>query len=721
MCRSSVTSTAPWRTSRASRSWASRRRAGASRRRGATLLTACIAAGLSIENGLHEMLRDDPELRAARRRAGVELRDLRRPPGGLDCATGANLEVDARIVLTVGSDCAIGKMTVSLELDRAARARGLASRLRPHRADGDRDRGLGDRGRRRRRRLHLRAPPSGSSWRAVGAAATCSWWRARARSSTRRTPGSRSGSSTGRRRTCWCSAIGPGSTEVEGSPGHPLPPLRASSSSSTSGRRCPAGRARVVAIALNTAGLDDAEARNRDRGGRGGDGPAGRPIRSGTGADAAPRRRARGNSFRRDPVASRAAPAGAGGSTTRANGGSAGKESWGGGERALAVVGRRRAAVARCAGTAPPHIGANDDLGKCAPDAGAALYAEMASLGLRQTSSPCAGCRATRSRSRDRPTPRPDGRRRARSAGLEVVFATYPYPPREVEAGLARPEAFGRGSQSSRSAIPAVRQFVVGNEPNQPAFWRPQFAGSQQLSAADVRPVPRSGVRRPEGGRSDAEGRRRRPVASRERSPARAGATSPRRRSASSPSLGAWYRASGRDRPLMDGLSFHPYPNAATDPLDRGYPWPNAGFVNLDRVKQAALGCVRRHAQPTTVDGLRLYLDEVGWQVDTTSARGLRRAPRTCAVTDEGHAGAGLRRARAARSLRPRRRAGERLRLPRRRAREPGSRRGSTESTARLATSADAVRAAIAEPGLRDGRPGVDAGADGASERSPPS
>ena len=41
--------------------------------------------------------------------------------------TGANLQVPARIVLMVGSDCAIGKMTVALELDRAARARGVAS------------------------------------------------------------------------------------------------------------------------------------------------------------------------------------------------------------------------------------------------------------------------------------------------------------------------------------------------------------------------------------------------------------------------------------------------------------------------------------------------------------------------------------------------------------------------------------------------------------------
>jgi len=68
----------------------------------------------------------------------------------------------------------------------------------------------------------------------------------------------------------------------------------------------------------------------------------------------------------------------------------------------------------------------------------------------------------------------------------------------------------------------------------------------------------------------------------------------------------------------MDGLSFHPYPNAATDPLSRGYAWPNAGFVNLDRLKQALWDAFAGTAQPTTVDGLRLYLDEVGWQVDTS-------------------------------------------------------------------------------------------------------
>jgi uncharacterized NAD-dependent epimerase/dehydratase family protein len=91
------------------------------------LLKASIAKGLDLENGLHEFVSNDPELVELARRHGVELRDLRKPPADLNVPSGANLELPATIALTVGSDCAIGKMTVSLELDRAARERGLAS------------------------------------------------------------------------------------------------------------------------------------------------------------------------------------------------------------------------------------------------------------------------------------------------------------------------------------------------------------------------------------------------------------------------------------------------------------------------------------------------------------------------------------------------------------------------------------------------------------------
>lgn len=91
------------------------------------LLRECIEAGLDVESGLHEMLSDDAELSEVARERGVVLRDLRRPPEGLTVPTGANLSVPAKIVLTVGSDCAIGKKTVAIELDREARRRGLRS------------------------------------------------------------------------------------------------------------------------------------------------------------------------------------------------------------------------------------------------------------------------------------------------------------------------------------------------------------------------------------------------------------------------------------------------------------------------------------------------------------------------------------------------------------------------------------------------------------------
>jgi uncharacterized NAD-dependent epimerase/dehydratase family protein len=90
-------------------------------------LKSCIAAGLDVESGLHEFISEDPELVALAEKHGVALRDLRKAPQGLNVPTGANLEVEAKIVLTVGSDCAIGKKTVAVELDLEARRRGLES------------------------------------------------------------------------------------------------------------------------------------------------------------------------------------------------------------------------------------------------------------------------------------------------------------------------------------------------------------------------------------------------------------------------------------------------------------------------------------------------------------------------------------------------------------------------------------------------------------------
>jgi uncharacterized NAD-dependent epimerase/dehydratase family protein len=92
----------------------------------AALLDA-LAGGMDVEAGLHTVLADDPELAAAARAAGATLRDLRLVPADLDVPPGPARRPGVRVVQSVGSDCAIGKMSVTLELDAAARARGRAS------------------------------------------------------------------------------------------------------------------------------------------------------------------------------------------------------------------------------------------------------------------------------------------------------------------------------------------------------------------------------------------------------------------------------------------------------------------------------------------------------------------------------------------------------------------------------------------------------------------
>jgi uncharacterized NAD-dependent epimerase/dehydratase family protein len=91
------------------------------------LLRGSLEAGLDLESGMHQFLGEDPELAALARERGAEIRDLRRAPPDLDVPTGENLRHGATVVLTVGSDCAIGKMSVALELDRGARERGVGS------------------------------------------------------------------------------------------------------------------------------------------------------------------------------------------------------------------------------------------------------------------------------------------------------------------------------------------------------------------------------------------------------------------------------------------------------------------------------------------------------------------------------------------------------------------------------------------------------------------
>lgn len=93
------------------------------------VLFEAVDAGLDVWSGLHERLADYPELVARARQRGTRLVDLRDPPADLPVGTGLALGTDAFRVLTVGTDCNVGKMTASLEIRAALRARDVDARF----------------------------------------------------------------------------------------------------------------------------------------------------------------------------------------------------------------------------------------------------------------------------------------------------------------------------------------------------------------------------------------------------------------------------------------------------------------------------------------------------------------------------------------------------------------------------------------------------------------
>ena len=92
----------------------------------ATILAA-IEAGLDVHSGLHTFLGDDPEFSGAVAAKGTRIVDYRRPPERHETAIGRPHSPGKRVILTVGTDCAIGKMSVALELRKAALAQGDAA------------------------------------------------------------------------------------------------------------------------------------------------------------------------------------------------------------------------------------------------------------------------------------------------------------------------------------------------------------------------------------------------------------------------------------------------------------------------------------------------------------------------------------------------------------------------------------------------------------------
>ena len=220
----------------------------------------------------------------------------------------------------------------------------------------------------------------------------------------------------------------------------------------------------------------------------------------------------------------------------------------------------------------------------------------------------------------------------AQAAGVRVVFSLSSKSARDFTSDPGRAAQFANWAALIAHTFPQVKDFVIGNEPNQPYFWLPQFdqVTGRPLSAAAYEPVLADTYDALKAADPTIN------VIGIGLSPR--GNDNPFAKSNISRSpirflhdLGVAYRASGRTKPLMDELAYHPYPAKNTDPPALGYSWPNAGLPNLDRLKQAVWDAFNGTAQPTFAEAyrresfqqpLRLELDELGWQVAIQSGLG---------------------------------------------------------------------------------------------------
>ncbi|MDQ2911145.1 MAG: hypothetical protein M3R39_09050 [Actinomycetota bacterium] len=268
------------------------------------------------------------------------------------------------------------------------------------------------------------------------------------------------------------------------------------------------------------------------------------------------------------------------------------------------------------------EVGITEDAGK-ASDGGTAFFAAMTDVGLKAN-------RVSISWNPANPTVIPGQGEieswlpQAQAAHTRIIFAVSPLNARRgLTISSAAVPQFVAFVQQLATTFPTVKDFVIGNEPNQPRFWLPQFSPSGKPLAAGVylRVLAQSydalkaidptinliGI-----GLSPRGNDRPKAPTNVSRSPVRF-----------IRDLGAAYRASHRTKPLMDELAFHPYPSNNLDAPTVGYVWPNAGVPNLARVKQAVWDAFHGTAQPTFAEArvktfakpLMFELDEVGWQV----------------------------------------------------------------------------------------------------------
>ncbi len=95
------------------------------------ILLEAIAGGLNVISGLHHVLAEDEEISRAAGAAGVRIWDVRVPKVPRAVASGSLRRKTGKVILTVGSDCRTGKMTVAFEVARDLGRRGVAAEFVP--------------------------------------------------------------------------------------------------------------------------------------------------------------------------------------------------------------------------------------------------------------------------------------------------------------------------------------------------------------------------------------------------------------------------------------------------------------------------------------------------------------------------------------------------------------------------------------------------------------
>ncbi|MBI4173084.1 MAG: hypothetical protein HY511_09995 [Actinobacteria bacterium] len=306
-------------------------------------------------------------------------------------------------------------------------------------------------------------------------------------------------------------------------------------------------------------------------------------------------------------------------------------------KRLISVVVAGCATLAFAAGASAIDFGANDDTGKFKEGGEQSTFFQQmkdANLKINVMSAkfnPAAPTTITDKTFLDRAIPA------ARAKGLKVVLAIFPTKAKAAAEGATAAQFAEYVAQVAR-AYPQVKEFVIGNEPNQPRFWQPQFnADGTQASAAafgEWLAAAYDALKAIDGGIVVSG------IGLSPRGNDRPGAAS---NVSTSPvrflkALGDWYRGSGRTKPLMDKISFHPYPNKNSDALLKGYQWPGIGVPNVDRLKQALWDAFNGTGQPHAESGLEGDADEAGWQVSTEGKPGYTGAENVPVTNEENQA-----------------------------------------------------------------------------------